>query len=775
MKLHTLFRSAALGLCLAAGFAAQPSFGQAVASQPYVWKSVTVVAGGFIPGIVYSTRQQGLMYCRCDIGSAYKSDNGGKTWIPLTDWNGVSNYQGTESIAADPVDANRVYIAAGMGPGPAAIMRSMDQGKTFQVVPIPVTMGGNSNGRGVGERLAVDPCDNNVLYFGTRQDGLWTSTDAALHWNKVASFPATGGGAGGARGGRGGGGGGGGGAGLSFVIFDPAGSTSGQPCKNIYVGSSDRGDAQLFRSTDAGKTWAPVPGQPTGLLAIHGQLDAQGMMYLVFDSGVGPGGVADGAVWKFNTKDGTWTNITPDLDPANPGQRLHPAAVTFMGGFGGLGMDRQHPGTLVVASLNRRTVDDDDQIYRTTDGGKTWHNLTARAVQDPSLSPYLNWGKPKPTIGWWEATLQIDPFDSNRVCFATGATIWGCADIANADTDQPTHWSVWAGGIEETAVLDLVSPTAGPHLISAFGDISGFTHDDLSVSPPMGMHLHPLFTNTNMVDVADMNPKIVIRTGSPALHIPDRDTMAYSEDGGYNWKPFTTGPAPAGGGRGAGRGGGGGGGGVTLNADGSVFMSLGATPAISKDRGKTWTPCVGLAAGLRPTADRVNPLKFYALDTASKQVYTSTDGGATFKASPSAVPAAPAGGGRAGGGGGGGRLRATLGIEGDLWIQGGRLMHSTDGGATFTALAGNPSLSGGFGFGKAPPGKTYPALFAAGNYNGQQGVFRSDDIGVTWVRINDDQHQYGNRWKCLCGDPRIYGRVYVGTDGRGILYGDIAQ
>ena len=73
---------------------------------------------------------------------------------------------------------------------PAAILRSMDQGKTFQTVEVPFRMGGNEAGRGVGERLAIDPNDNNILYFGSRSAGLWMSKDAALTWSKVGWLPA---------------------------------------------------------------------------------------------------------------------------------------------------------------------------------------------------------------------------------------------------------------------------------------------------------------------------------------------------------------------------------------------------------------------------------------------------------------------------------------------------------------------------------------------------------------------------------------------------------
>jgi xyloglucan-specific exo-beta-1,4-glucanase len=76
------------------------------------------------------------------------------------------------------------------------------------------------------------------------------------------------------------------------------------------------------------------------------------------------------------------------------------------------------------------------------------------------------------------------------------------------------------------------------------------------------------------------------------------------------------------------------------------------------------------------------------------------------------------------------------------------------------------------GYGKAAPGQTYMALYTVAKIDGVRGVFRSDDVGATWVRINDDDHQYAKINMAITGDPRIYGRVYLGTNGRGTLYAD---
>jgi photosystem II stability/assembly factor-like uncharacterized protein len=145
----------------------------------------------------------------------------------------------------------------------------------------------------------------------------------------------------------------------------------------------------------------------------------------------------------------------------------------------------------------------------------------------------------------------------------------------------------------------------------------------------------------------------------------------------------------------------------------------------------------------------------------------SANAAATFEATAAQLPT----------GQGGGALAATTGMEGDLWV-GSRstgLYHSTDGGVSFTKVA---SVGGAdtMGFGKAAPGKNFPAVFLLGSINNRHARYRSDDAGQTWVRIDDDQHQYGSAdVPMIIGDPRIYGRVYVTTGGRGVIYGDISS
>ena len=122
-------------------------------------------------------------------------------------------------------------------------------------------------------------------------------------------------------------------------------------------------------------------------------------------------------------------------------------------------------------------------------------------------------------------------------------------------------------------------------------------------------------------------------------------------------------------------------------------------------------------------------------------------------------------------------VKAVAGREGDVWLAGGTeggaygIWHSTDSGASFTRLA-SVQEADTIGFGRAAPGQTYPALYASAQVGGVRGLFRSVDAGASWVRINDDQHQYGSTNAAITGDPRVFGRVYVSTNGRGIIVGE---
>src|SRR5688572_17309019 len=84
-------------------------------AEPYTWRNVVIIGGGYVSGIIFSREVQGLVYARTDVGGAYRLEAGSKSWQPLLDWVGRdnANYLGVESLALDPTDPDRVYLAVG--------------------------------------------------------------------------------------------------------------------------------------------------------------------------------------------------------------------------------------------------------------------------------------------------------------------------------------------------------------------------------------------------------------------------------------------------------------------------------------------------------------------------------------------------------------------------------------------------------------------------------------------------------------------------------------
>ncbi|MFF8230816.1 beta propeller repeat protein [Streptomyces caelestis] len=697
------------------------------ATPAYRWRNAVQGGTGFVTGVLFHPTVRGLAYARTDIGGAYRWDDRTDRWIPLTDHIGWDDWNllGVEAMAVDPAHPNRLYLSLGTyaqsWAGNGAVLRSEDRGATWKRTDLTVKLGANEDGRGCGERLLVDPRDSDTLWLGTRHDGLLKSTDRGATW-KAVSFPAAPSA-----------------TGQGITLLVAAG-------RAVYAGwgDSDGTTANLYRTAD-GTTWKAVPGQPEGTAAkvpVRAAYDRHTCeLYVTYANAPGPNGQSDGSVHKLRTTTGKWTEVTP-VKPGGPTSD----GGTDSFGYGSVAVDARRPGTVVVSTNNRWSLV--DTLYRTTNGGRTWTSLKDTAVLDVSETPFLTFGADKPKFGWWIQAVGLDPFDSEHIVYGTGATLYGTRDLKN--------WAPQIRGLEEASIRQLLSPPAGEaHLISGSGDVGVMYHERLTASPSRGMASNPVFGTTTGLALAAAKPSYVVRAGWG-----DHGNGAWSNDGGKTWAPFKAQPAIAKDAPGP----------IATNADGSVLLWSfahwdGTTyPAHrSADNGATWTEVSSYPKGAAPVADPVDPKRFYAFDTATGTLHASTDGGLTFTARATGLNSGDTEF----------RLVAAPGRSGDLWLslKWNGLYRSTDGGATFTK-AGSCWASYTLGFGKAAEGASYPAVYMVGSTETITAVYRSDDEAKTWTRINDDQHQWGWIGAAITGDPRVYGRVYIATNGRGVQYGE---
>jgi hypothetical protein len=545
----------------------------------YLWQSVAIRGGGFVPGLVFSTVEQGVLYARTDMAGAYRWDDANYAWVPLMDWltRPDMKYIGVESIAADPADSNVVYMAIGTYIGSnGQIIRSADRGNTWTRYNIATSLGGNADGRSMGERLMVDPNNTSLLYFGSRTAGLWKSTDSAATWANVASFPVTGTNP----------------YGLSFVVFDKTSGTAGNGSSTIYVGvAALTVGSNLYRSTDAGSTWTLVAGTnpPSGMMPHHGVLASDGNLWIAYNNGSGPNGITSGSVWKLNTANDTWTNA----NPAGHG-----------GGIGGISVSASDPNYALASTLDWWAP---DEIYRTTDGGTSWAAIGRNATHDTNGVQYLCFGPPNctdPSSSGWAGDIEIDPFNQSRAFYVTGQGVWSSK---NSDAASGIVWSFEDTNFEETVGIDLTS-SVNTAVFAVLGDIGIIrtATSTLDTPSPTGMVTNPKFGNGSSVDFAGLNPDIVVDTGTGT------PSGGYSSDNGVTWTPFAS---QAGGST------------IAVGADGSVIVW---GQKYSTDNGATWTACTGLSGSPRIASDRVNAKKFYAFGNGT--LYASTDGAATFTA-----------------------------------------------------------------------------------------------------------------------------------------------
>ena len=752
----------------------------AASAQDFKWGNVAMGGGGFVSGIIASKTERNVIYARTDVGGAYRWHEATKSWICITDWMGPNDMGllGIDAIALDPSTAGRIYMLAGTeywNNGKTMILRSNDYGETFDTINVTAKFKthGNGYGRQNGERLAVDPNQPNLLYCGTRANGLWKSEDRGTTWTQVSSFavPASG-------------------HGVGFVLFDKT-RASGGVTQRIFAGTLNTG-ANLFQSDDGGKTWQTLalPTLSKQLMPQRAVLTPKGRyLYVTLADGAGPGfgsgtTISRGALLRYDTDAKAWENVSPENSVDDPPDPEHPGQTKWdahLGGYGGISMSAQDSNHLIVSTINAwkpqiwdvsRKAAWGDKMFVSTDGGKTWKSLfgdlTDAAIANVAAdAPIAVLGRNG--FGWiegesihWVGSLEFDPFDSKRVFATSGNGVYMTENLAPG---QRFLWNFASRGLEETVPEDVASIPGGP-LITVIGDYDGFVHANI-LAPPARRHT-PTMGSTSGLDFAKNKPGTVVRVGGndkPADNSEYVFPLYYSTDTAKTWTKFGTHPGPGQNYRGK----------IAVSSDGAVVLwnpNEKGTLYRTADWGATWTTSAGITGiKSRPVADPVNANVFYAF---SSGVYKSVDKGATFAKVEGGNFSSTT------------DLQVTPGKEGHLWVtgfswdglNGGYLARSTDGGKTFEYIdpADDPAYTQkiqhceAVGFGKAAPGASYPAIYMYGTIGGVLGVWQSIDEAKTWKRIDDEKHRFGAlaNGGFVRGDANTFGVVYRSTAGRGI-------
>ena len=356
------------------------------------------------------------------------------------------------------------------------------------------------------------------------------------------------------------------------------------------------------------------------------------------------------------------------------------------------------------------------------------------------------------------AALAIDPFNTNNFLYGTGATLFGSTDANLWDDGSVStqfHVSVKASGIEETSITDLAVPPSGAKLLSGVGDVRGFYHANVATVPSTE---YQTLTSTTSLDFAQNAPTKVIRVGKGDAANCE-NSYAYSTDGGQGGRSAAgrgrrcrrrqrRGGDVGGRSRASGR-----------QWDPAVYTSTTWTAAKP-----TWASVTGLPAQAKVRSDRVTANRTYGF--ANGRFYVSTNGTAFNATVTAGLPTAA-------------KIVPVYNRANDVWLVSadpttGGAWHSTDGGGTFTRVS-SVALADGIGFGAAATGQPYPAIYLAGKIGAigaVHGYYRSVDGGVSWTQINDSAHQWYASGYVITGDPNLFGRVYIATNGRGIIYGD---
>ncbi len=782
-------------LTMAAWAAAQTDL-----SSQYLWQPVRIGGGGWVVGMTVHPLDPTVRYARTDVGSPYRWNNSTQQWIPMrvsnangsgvqsaSETDAPSSY-GADSVAVDPANTGVVYMVFPTEHSTdiqtptnyVEIYKSVDGGNNFTPGKMSAAaILGNPNGpnRMYGEKLAVDPGNPAVLYYGSDSQGLWRSTDDGATWTELPLSGSNGSP-----------------ANFEFINIQFAkgpGTVTANGVvvsKTVYaVSINNGGDAggDVFQSVDGGQTWTDIStgvtdsasGESLSHQALSSSIDGTDALYVVENSTTN-GGLR--AYWKYVA--GTWTRVSLQ------------------------GSINQALTSVVVDPTNAQRIyamGADTSLARSDNGGAAWINLGS-----PQYANTLGW-LPQ-TVGMsggeWHSNGGLKVDVNGNLWSPTGqeGTITIPAATASAATAaNPPKWTIQSTGIEELVTMDMtVPPGSNDSIIAMAMDTTGFyiPNPDNFSAAQIPLQQEIISQGTSVAYAPDVPGYIAVTSSN--VYTNGTNYSGYSTNGGMTWTRF--GPAlrytcgasqcdiPAGmiavsvrGNR-------------TLGSDHIViYPPSGFAPQYSQDGGATWHvtgsfPLNGDGLTINTAnyssfaypqlnqhllrADPFTADKFYLKFThAPDLLYISTDGGQTWAGQANANLPDYAWSGQ---------LVVNGKVQNDLWYADGfagssphGVFHSTDGGQTFQQLPGISNaivIAVGAGSGNAGDAPYTVYFYGLMTSSAQWGIFRSTNGGASWDRVSYYPTGIYDVPRTMAASQDTFGKVYVGFSGNSFVYGQIA-
>ena len=489
------------------------------------WVSVPLGGGGYVTGLACDSTGNDI-YARTDVGGVFRwvpTTGGNGAWLSITDMivpvttPDTAALLFTSSVAVDPSNSNNLYISVG---SPSAsttrgIYASTDRGASWaRINPSDdIVMDGNGTYRLYGERLAVDPNNPGIVWFGSTQQGLYkgVKSGSTWTWTQIASTSVPFGAVASTTSGK---------AGVTFVACDSNGGAT-----IVYAGVFDNTTSAtggVYRSTDGGATWAKVSGVTVGTPA-RGQIAPDGSLY-----------VTSGNVVARLPRGGSLAAITPNSAYNYRAVAVDPSDAT---------------GNTVYAAEGNNAAQY-NRIWRSTDGGASWTTQYQNLNDNRAIARSEPDGTPCVTGYWFGGTssMLVAPGSANTLW---AADAFGVARTQNADqlggtaVGSQAIWYMLQVNQEETYVEALKNAPTGPQLMTALADVGGYRYNDISQRPvgaAGNAFTTPADANTNSLDFCESDPSVWVRAWTGTVGNGTTNGFygsgAHSRDGGQSWIQF---------------------------------------------------------------------------------------------------------------------------------------------------------------------------------------------------------------------------------------------